>query len=87
VVGAGVVEQGGDDGGGLLGDGGGDGGLVGFGAVEGVDLERGVDACPEVGGGLGEQGGGVGEFVYEGRVGGGAAVRVSSSVWAAVLSS
>lgn len=30
---------------GVVGDGGGDGGLVGFGAVQGVGLERGVDAC------------------------------------------
>ena len=46
VVGAGVGDQGVDDVGGLVGDGGGDGGLVLRGAVEGVDLERGVDARP-----------------------------------------
>ncbi len=42
---AGVVDQGVDESGCLVGDGGGDGGLVGFGAVEGVDLEHSVDTC------------------------------------------
>ncbi|MGA9834447.1 MAG: hypothetical protein WBQ71_25290, partial [Trebonia sp.] len=40
VVGAGVVKQGLDDAGGLVGVGGGDGGLVLVGAVQGVHLER-----------------------------------------------
>jgi hypothetical protein len=71
VVGAGVSEQRSDDAGGLVGDGGGDGGLVGFGAVEGVDLERGVHVCPDVVGRGGEQGGGVGQLVEQGGVFGG----------------
>ena len=43
----------------------------GLGPVEGVDLERGVDACADVVGDIGEQGGGVGQFVDQGRVFGG----------------
>ena len=71
VVGAGVGDQGSDDAGGLVGDGGGDGGLVRFGTVEGVDLEGGVHVCPDLVGCAGEQGGGVGQLVDEGGVFGG----------------
>jgi hypothetical protein len=63
VVGAGVVEQGGDRVGGGVGDGGPDGGLLHVLAVEGLDVERGVQACLDGGGGVGEVGGGVGQFV------------------------
>ena len=52
-----VVSWGLDDAGRLVGDGGADGGAVGFGAVQGLDLERAVDACLQGCGGLGEQGG------------------------------
>src|SRR5215472_13623451 len=66
-----VGEQGVDEGAGLVGDGGCDGGLVGLGAVEGVHLERGVDTCAQLGGRVGEQGGGVRQFAEECGVFGG----------------
>ena len=70
MISAGIGDQGADDSGGLVGD----GGLVLPGAVEGVHLERGVDTRPQFGGGAGEQAGRVGQFIDQGGVFGGALV-------------
>jgi hypothetical protein len=63
VVGAGVGGQGGDDAGGGRGDGCPDGGLLDGGAVEDLDVERGVDLGLDVLGRVAERFGGVREFV------------------------
>jgi hypothetical protein len=58
----------------------GDGGLVLPGAVEGVHLERGIDARPQLGGRAGQQAGGVGQFIEQGGVlGSGAEPRLPDS--------
>src|SRR6202042_3733285 len=68
VVGAGVGGQGRDDAGCGRGDGGPDGGLLDGGAVEDLDVERGVDLGLDVLGRVIERGCGVGQFVEQGGV-------------------
>jgi hypothetical protein len=67
MVSAGIGDQGLDNAGGLVGD----GGLVLLSAVESVHVERGVDARPEFGGRAGKQAGRVGQFIDQGGVFGG----------------
>src|SRR6266496_2016594 len=68
AVGAGVVEQGGDGAGCVVGEGGPDGDLVLVAAVEGLDVERGEQGFFDPGRRVGQDVGGDGELVEQGEV-------------------